>query len=717
MLKQRIVSVCIFLLSLLVCVYDVITLPLYAFLQKPWQRIKRAKQKRVCAVGGERHHIRNVQATSALHTIISQHGLDTVDKIINYSVDRFGERKCFGTRRVLSENTEVQPNGTQLQKLQLGEYGWVSYRQFASAVHQFARALALSGVAAGDRIALYAETRYEWMVVAIGAFMQNVSVVTIYTTLSPEAVVAALNETRPTHVFTSPSMLNKIAAILPRCSHVRRVVCMEDQVSSADVSINSDSVAVLTLSEFVSASSTGDTSNQADFSSPSRDDIAIIMYTSGSTGEARGVLISHYNIVSAMAGFAVATEIEAGDIFIAYLPLAHVMEIMAELCCVFVGVPVGYSSPLTLLDTSGRVAPGSVGDCTELRPTLMAAVPAILERIRQGIYERGQKAGPLLQQFLKWAIEYRCRWRGRGFDTPLLHRLCFRRVAMLLGGRVRALASGGAPLSPSTHRLVGACLGVSLVQGYGLTETTGSATLMDADDLSVGRVGHPLIGCDIRLVDWPEGNYRVTDFPRPRGEIVVGGDNVASGYWGDRDNKQNGFSTDSNGVRWFHTGDIGEIYADGTVKIIDRKKDIIKLQHGEYISPSRVETALLSCPLVDSVFVHGSSSSQRLVAVVVPNRHQLKQLQLVNGAGGGNWDDEEYWEQLCESECLVQCVLHSLVKHGKSVGLNKFELPASLVLSWKPWTPDSGLVTTSLKLKRRQLYTHYRSILDKHLQI
>nr|UEK51444.1 ACSLC-C-like protein [Parasacculina yatsui] len=684
-LADRLASACVLAISPLAFFYDVITLPLYALLQRPWQRLKRAKQTRACAVNGERHHIRNVQSTSVFHTTISQHRLDTVDKIVKYSVDRFGDRKCFGTRRILSVNTRVQSNGTSLQKLQLGEYDWVSYREFASAAEQFARALSVSGVGARDRIALYAETRYEWMVVAIGAFMRNVSVVTVYTTLSSEAVVSALNQTLPSHVFTSQSMLNKMSSILPQCHHVRRVVCMNDQTVSADTAssanISSDSVSVLSLTEFMSAASAPDGSDQADLDPPARDDVAIIMYTSGSTGAARGVMISHYNIVSAMAGFAVSTQIDGDDLYIAYLPLAHVMEIMAELCCVFVGVPVGYSSPLTLLDTSGRVDSASVGDCTQLRPTLMAAVPAILERIRQGIFERGQRAGPLLQRLLHWAIEYRCWWKQHGFDTPLLHRLCFHRVSMLLGGRVRALASGGAPLSPSTHRLVGACLGVSLVQGYGLTETTGSATLMDDDDLSVGRVGHPLIGCDIRLVDWPEGEYRVTDSPNPRGEIVVGGDTVASGYWGEINDRDTGFYTDSDGVRWFHTGDIGEIFEDGTVKIIDRKKDIIKLQHGEYVAPSRVETALLSSPLVDAVFIHGTSLSRCLVAIVVPNRSQLHQLawllELVDPAGG----DDDDWHLLCESEQLVNCVLQRLVAHGKTVGLSKFELPASLILS------------------------------------
>ena len=165
--------------------------------------------------------------------------------------------------------------------------------------------------------------------------------------------------------------------------------------------------------------------------------------------------------------------------------------------------------------------------------------------------------------------------------------MVFRKIRVLLGGRLRLIATGSAPLAPETHEMMRSVLCVDLLQGYGLTETTASATLSDISDLSVGRVGPPLRGVKIRLVDWNEGNYRLTDKPHPRGEIVVGGANVTRGYFKNPELTRDSY-LEEGGVMWFYTGDIGQIDSDGALRIVDRKKDLVKLQFGEYISLGKV---------------------------------------------------------------------------------------------------------------------------------
>ncbi|OTF70550.1 hypothetical protein BLA29_008433 [Euroglyphus maynei] len=175
----------------------------------------------------------------------------------------------------------------------------------------------------------------------------------------------------------------------------------------------------------------------------------------------------------------------------------------------------------------------------------------------------------------------------RGFDTPMVNESICKRLNGNLGGKVQYMICGGAPLSPDTQRMMKAFLNVQILVGYGTSETCGGASLMGMHDLSIGNVGAPLKGVKVRLIDWPEGGYSVNDKPYPRGELVIGGKSIAKGYYKLPEKTEESFE-EKDGIWWFKTGDIGEINKIGAIKIIDRKKDLIKLQFGEYISLGKV---------------------------------------------------------------------------------------------------------------------------------
>ena len=191
---------------------------------------------------------------------------------------------------------------------------------------------------------------------------------------------------------------------------------------------------------------------------------------------------------------------------------------------------------------------------------------------------------------------------------------------------MRVILSGGAPLSPESHEFIRTCMGCPILQGYGLTETTACATVMTLDENSTGCVGPPVHGVSIRLENWEEGNYRVTDKPRPRGEIIIGGENITAGYYKQPEKTAEEYFTDSNGRRWFRSGDIGQMEEDGTLRIIDRKKDLVKLQFGEYVSLGKVESVLKTCPLVENICIYGDSARSYVVAIVCPDRLNFDRL-------------------------------------------------------------------------------------------
>ncbi|KAL3216655.1 hypothetical protein MRX96_032971 [Rhipicephalus microplus] len=395
-------------------------------------------------------------------------------------------------------------------------------------------------------------------------------------------------------------------------------------------------------------------------------------------------MITHGNIVTTARGFSViCKDVGDTDAYIAYLPLAHVLELAAECLSFALGARIGYASPLTLTDKSTGVQKGCKGDASLLRPTIMVSVPLILDRIRKSITEVAATKGPFFRRIFEYLIAYKSFWLRLGFNTPLLNRMVFNKMRALLGGRVKVIATGSAPLSADTHEFIQACLDCYVVQGYGLTETAAGATIMDLDDMSFGRVGAPLVGCYIKLVDWDEANYHVTDKPYPRGEIL------------------------KMAFRWFYTGDIGEMYPDGTVKIIDRKKDLVKLQFGEYISLGKVETELKTCPLIDNLCVYGNSFHTYLVALVAPNPKQLQILADKLGRGHLTFD------QLCNDPVVVNAAAEAIISHARKANLQKMEIPTKLKLCREDWQPDTGLVTAAYKIRRKKIQQFYQNDIDE----
>jgi len=267
--------------------------------------------------------------------------------------------------------------------------------------------------------------------------------------------------------------------------------------------------------------------------------------------------------------------------------------------------------------------------------------------------------------------------------------------------------SGGAPLAPDTHDYLKTVLGCPLLQGYGLTETCACASVMNLDENSTGRVGPPVQRTRIKLVNWEEGNYRVTDKPFPRGEIIIGGKNIAAGYYKLPEKTAEEFYTDEEGVRWFKTGDIGQIHEDGTLKIIDRKKDLVKLQFGEYVSLGKVEANIKGCPVVSNLCIYGDSTKSYVVAIVCPIPDQLKALAQKFGKA------DLSFQEMCKDKDVTGAVLREVVNHCKLSKLEKFEIPGAVSLTSEDWTPESGLTTAAMKLKRRPLQERYQEDIDR----
>ena len=349
------------------------------------------------------------------------------------------------------------------------------------------------------------------------------------------------------------------------------------------------------------------------------------MYTSGSTGTPKGVMISHGNLLASVRSFPLrlGAITENDEIWVGYLPLAHVLELSAELSCIMAGIKIGYSSPTTIVDTSTAIKKGQKGDLRVLKPTMMACVPLILERFSKAVRDKISKASWIQQAVFDKAFEYKLQKVRMGKSSFFLDRIVFSKISeLVLGGRIRYLICGASLLSTEVQEFVQVCL-APVRQSYALTESCSGGTAQYEFEINPGDCGSVIPASELKLVDWIEGGYRITDKPNSRGEIYLGGDNIVMGYYKMHEKTKEDYHV-IDGVRYFATGDIGEMLPNGNLKIIDRKKDLVKLQGGEYISLSKIEVSLKLLPFVENCCVCANSLKSSCVVLISPNISYIK---------------------------------------------------------------------------------------------
>jgi len=688
------------LIALLLFIWDVLTYPIYLILQQPWRQSRLIGRTRAKIVNQTKTEVTiqpEPQKCKYKDEVRNNpEKINTMAKLFNFSRTKHGNKRCLGTREVLGELEEKQNNGKVFTKLQLGDYKWQTYAEVSTEVDNLGKGLRELGIQPRDKIVVYGNTCAEWIISSIAAFQHSLAVVTIYANLGEEGVSHGISQTKASTVIVGEDLLSRLQAVLPTADSVKNVIVMPSHNPVA-LPENTPSVTYHKLSSLIASGST----SSVEASPPDPSDTAIIMYTSGSTGVPKGVVLTHANILQGLLSLMPAADsaldpITSDACYIAVLPLAHVLELLAENLMLCMGVPIGYSNPKTFTDTGSMLAKGTKGDATILKPTVVCVVPLVLDSIYKGIQANVASRGTFFKELINFCYEYRLKWTRRGHDTPIMNRLIFKKFKDIVGGRLRVLLSGGAPLAPDAHNFVKTCLDLVLMQGYGLTETCATAAVSDRHDFSTGRVGPPLQEVLIRIVNWEEGGYRVSDSQGPRGEIFIGGAHVAKEYYELPDKTEEDFFNDD-GTRWFKSGDIGHLMPNGTISIIDRKKDLVKLQGGEYVSLGKVESLLKLHPSVENICVYADPSRTHSVALVIPAGAWIEKTLGKLGKEGLSR------EEACLDQDILSDISSALFKHGLSQRLEKFEIPRAIHLVSEPWTPESGLVTAAFKLKRKSI--------------
>jgi long-chain acyl-CoA synthetase len=590
-------------------------------------------------------------------------------------------------------------------------------------------------------VALLGDTSCEWQISGQAALLAGMTITTVYSTLGHEAMLHGLQQTEAEVICMDFELYDSLKMpVLSKCPNLKHIVLIGEtltaksgakrsfpKVGTADefnIPVGSSTTAeggliverminVTTFKELKNAGA-GDSSLDLDKFAPSQDDLALIMYTSGSTGLPKGVKLTHINFVSVLAAVEAQGAIlpSPEDNFIAFLPLAHILELIVETALIMKGATIMYGHVRTLTATSPYVKTGDMNtaDLTYYQPTLMAAVPAVLDTIKGGLIQKVEGEGGPKAKLFFGAVFRALRKMDPGGDhsfhkersglggLSFLDSVILGKVRGLAGlGNCRVMISGGAPLAASTQLFCQAVF-CPIAQGYGATETTGIMTAQECTgdtgrphDTGAGRVGSIFPSIEIKLLDVPSMSYMTSDEPA-RGEILVSGRNVASGYYKLPEQTAEDFRPHSDGKTWFHTGDIGVMHPDGVLQIVDRKKDLVKLAGGEYVSLGKVEANLKGVQGIDQCCVFAQPSQRHCVVIVSQPEKGWE-------ASGGKPTEE----------ALLVAVQKEMGKLVRLSTMAKFEVPARLAIVDDVWRPDGepALITAAMKVKRNEIREFY----------
>jgi long-chain acyl-CoA synthetase len=552
----------------------------------------------------------------------------------------------------------------------------ITSHEFGRSVARTARALHEWGIRPGDRVAILSENRPEWPMADFASLLLGAVTVPLYTTLTTDQTAFALKDSGCRIIFvSSDAQLRKIQSILSQ-RQIEKTVVMDPVQLTGDLEAKCVSMSQMT--------SQGSEDLGPEIETHARsigpDDLATIVYTSGTTGASKGAMLTHGNIASNIQCSLLGFEMQPGLVSISFLPLCHITARHLDFAMLNHGVTLAYCPFMDQLPTSLQ----------EVRPSIFVAVPRVYEKIYAQAEQ--QAKGLPKRAIYDWAL-------GVGKDhkpeilagrTPtsrswkLANRIVFSKVRAGLGGKVETFISGGAPLGRELAEWY-AAVGIRIHEGYGLTETSPVIALNTPKNHRIGTVGQVMPNLEVRIAE--------------DGEILVRGPSIFSGYWNRPEETKAAFVDG-----WFRTGDIGNLDADGFLSVTDRKKDLIKTSGGKFIAPQPIENSLKLNPLVGVAAILGDK--RKFASVLVsPSFSALEEWAHAN---------EIPFSSRAElvANTKVQALYEGIVE-GINQNLARFEKLKRVLLVADEFSVDNGAFTPSLKLRRRVIEERYRKQIDE----
>ncbi|GMH34445.1 hypothetical protein BSKO_02279 [Bryopsis sp. KO-2023] len=622
------------------------------------------------------------KATAFKDVDLDIEGVTTLFELFERSAEKFANSDCVGYRPM--------KGGVA------GDFKFWSYEETSTHVKSVSSILTREHLfGPGTKVCIFGANCPEWMVAMQACNRMSWVCVPIYDSLLEDATRYIIEHSGSECIFVSTIKMPTLARCLrPIKDLVKSVVFWGQGNDAAKADIEALGIGVHSFNEMLENGKP-----IVPPSPPKPADLCAILYTSGTTGDPKGVMLSHDNLVSQVSALNIYLqqhyEFGPGDKFLSYLPLAHSFDRTAEEVFLMFGGAIGYwQGSITAL----------VDDMIALKPTMFVGVPRVFDKVYHSVMHEVNNSF-MKKHLFQYMFNRKQKWMQRGVAaekaSPMADRLVFRKISRKFGGKIRLIVTGGAPISSQTEDFLRVCMESAVVQGYGLTETCAGSFISPPNDIKcAGTVGIPMASTEFRLESVPEMNYDALA-ERPVGEICIRGRTTFTGYHKNPEKTAEVIGEDG----WIRTGDIGAIVEDGMLKIVDRKKNIFKLAKGAQIVVEKIEEVYKKSPAIDQIWVYGNRFKDDLVAVVVPEWEYLAE-----------WAQEEGIEPQSPRLLCTKSRKHFLEvlnRVSRQENLRDFETVKAVHLESQAFTVDNGLFTPTFKLKRRSLIEKYQKVIDE----
>ena len=606
--------------------------------------------------------------------------------------------------------------GDELEK----KFTWITYGEAHEILLNFSRGLNVLNLCPIKKfdddssyrfLGIYSKNKKEWLLSYLGAMRDSITIVTIYDTLGDIAVEYILKQTEVPTIVVEVKSLKKIYQLAKenKTHFVKNLIVIEKEDDEENAkNLQNLGFNVYTWEDIVEKGKSEGQNIQ--LKKPKPEDICIINYTSGTTGLPKGAKVCHNNItVNTDVIEVIGLYPTQNDIYLSYLPYAHIMESLIITVVFRSGVPVGiYNGNANKLNE----------DFELLKPTALCAVPRIFQRMYDEIMKKLSEKPLIIQKIFKKAIDIKIKdYNETGLLTNVLFdNTIFKPVRKNFGGRFRFMLVGSAPCDPYLLNFLRCALSCEIVEGYGQTEDMAGVLLTRTCDPITQHMGGVGLSCEVKLVDVPNLGYtsKTKDEngrPRPSGELCVRGPILFKGYF--RDAEKTKEAIDDEG--WLHSGDVCTIIPEhgNALKIVDRVKNIFKLQQGEYISPEKIENIFSSCKYIENIFIYGETLKSYLIAIIYPKSSDVIQFLSQKNI---NINKDNY-KEFFDNKDLIAEIIHELDQFGRKNDLKGFELPKKITLCKEPFSANSKICTPTLKLRRHEAKKFFINEINKLYEI